>query len=182
MPRPIVVTFRAGDIGAWRIDRMDAVTGDGLLPADRLDVFDGHGPDPLAAVWELRGVTSNERYVERPERTALTAVQEALGRPASTCAALIPIRKSDTWWELTQEERREVLEGQSRHIALGLEYLPGVARRLHHSRDLGEPFDFVTWFEYEPDQTDQFDELLARLRTTEEWTYVDREIDVRLTR
>jgi len=48
---------------------------------------------------------------------------------------------------LTQDERREIFEERSRHIATGLEYLPAVARRLHHSRDLGGPFDFLTWFE-----------------------------------
>jgi hypothetical protein len=30
------------------------------------------------------------------------------------------------------------------HDKTGLRYLPEVARRLHHSRDLGEPFDFLT--------------------------------------
>jgi chlorite dismutase len=102
--------------------------------------------------------------------------------PCATCAALIPIRKSDAWWELTQDERRAVFEARSRHIALGLEYLPAVARRLHHSRDLGEPFDFLTWFEYAPEAAADFEELVARLRATEEWTFVQREVDVRLTR
>jgi hypothetical protein len=63
-----------------------------------------------------------------------------------------------------------------------LEYLPAVARRLHHCRDLGEPFDFLTWFEFAPTDTVAFDELVERLRETEEWSYVDREVDIRLTR
>ena len=83
---------------------------------------------------------------------------------------------------MAQDERRAVLEEQSRHIAVGLEYLPAVARRLHHSRELGEPFDFLTWFEYAPEHAQAFDELVGRLRKTEEWRYVDREIDIRLTR
>lgn len=69
-----------------------------------------------------------------------------------------------------------------RHIATGLEYLPAVARRLHHGRDLGEPFDFLTWFEYAPADADEFQELVGRLRQTEEWRYVEREIDIRLVR
>jgi hypothetical protein len=40
-----------------------------------------------------------------------------------------------------------------------MEYLPAVARRLHHSRELGEPFDFLTWFEYAPEHADAFEEL-----------------------
>jgi hypothetical protein len=49
-----------------------------------------------------------------------------------------------------------------------------------HRRDLGEPFDFSTWFEYAPDDARAVEELLARLRDTEEWKYVERETDVRL--
>jgi hypothetical protein len=57
-----------------------------------------------------------------------------------------------------------------------------VARKLHHSRDLGEPFDFLTWFEFSPRDEAAFDALLARLRSTEEWRYVEREVEVRLER
>ena len=109
-------------------------------------------------------------------------MQPPLGRPESTCAALIPIRKSQSWWDLPQDTRRDLLETQGRHIAIGLEYLPAIARRLHHSRDLGEPFDFLTWFEFAPEHTPTFDHLLARLRQSPEWAYVDREVDIRLTR
>ena len=132
--------------------------------------------------WSLTGFTSNERYVDHLERAALTTVQQPLGRAVATCAALIPIRKSEAWWELTQDERRNILEERSHHIAVGLEYLPAVARRLHHSRDLGEPFDFLTWFEYAPTDAAAFEELVGRLRATEEWSFVDREVDIRLTR
>lgn len=182
MPRPLIVSFHAGAVGPWRIDRIDPIVGDGLAPADRLAVEQGHAVEQSSFTWTLKGFTSNERYVERSERDALTAVQESLGRSAATCAALIPIRKSEAWWELTQDERRDILEHRSRHIGVGLEYLPAVARRLHHSRDLGEPFDFVTWFEYAPADASAFEELVARLRGTEEWSYVEREIDIRLTR
>jgi len=105
-----------------------------------------------------------------------------LGRPAATLAALIPIKKSARWWELAQDERRAIFEETSQHTAIGLEYLPAIARRLHHSRDLGEPFDFLTWFEFAPEHAAAFDKLVARLRATPEWKYVEREVDIRLTR
>ena len=95
-------------------------------------------------------------------------------------AALIPIRKSDAWWALAQDERRAVMEDQSRHIRMGMKYLPAVARKLHHCRDLGEPFDFLTWFEYAPEDASAFEELVGLLRGTPEWKYVDREVDIRL--
>lgn len=182
MPAPVMVHFRAGTAGRWRIERIDRVAGETLAVADCLDVVEGEPPGGPPPVWTLTGCTSNERYVERRERTALVAVQEPPGRPAATCAALIPVRKSAAWWELPQDERRSILEEQSRHIAVGLEYLPAVSRRLHHARDLGGPFDFLTWFEFAPSDAGRFDELVARLRGTPEWAYVDREVDVRLAR
>jgi chlorite dismutase len=182
MPPPLPVAFVAGDTGPWRIEKVAAYIGDGLAPAARLAVIEGAATLPVGAAWRLRGVTSNTRYTSRPELAALAAVQEGLGRPQATRAALIPIRKSEAWWALAQDERRAILEEQSRHIAIGLEYLPAVARRLHHSRDLGEPFDFLTWFEYAPEQAEAFEELVRGLRQSEEWRYVEREVDIRLSR
>jgi len=57
-----------------------------------------------------------------------------------------------------------------------------VARRLYHSRELGEAFDFLTWFEFAEKDAGAFDELLQRLRSSEEWSYVEREVEVRLRR
>jgi chlorite dismutase len=169
--------------GPWRVTSVAGVVGEPLEPAEGLDVQNTYLRErPAGARWLLRGVTSNQRYVNRPEQTALAAVQEGLGRPHATCAALIPLSKSAEWWALTQDERREIFESQSAHIATGLRYLPAVARRLHHGRDLGEPFDFVTWFEYAPSDASAFEELLGALRRSEEWKYVTREVDIRLVR
>src|SRR5215471_9213064 len=76
----------------------------------------------------------------------------------------------------------QFFEERSHHIAVGLEYLPAVSRRLHHGHDLGEPFDFLTWFEYSPEDANAFEELVRRLRQTPEWRYVDREVENRLSR
>ena len=143
-----------------------------------------HRPIYDGGAWRLRGIVSNERYVERAEKDALLAKQEGLGRPACTRAALIPIRKNAAWWGLTQDERRQVFEAQSRHIAIGLRYLPAIARRLHHCRDLGpdEPFDFLTWFEYTPADAGAFEDLVGQLRDSPEWRFVEREVDLRLSR
>ena len=62
--------------------------------------------------------------------------------------------------------------------------MPGVARRLHHCRDLGEVelFDFLTLFDYAKADAGAFDDLVAALRETEEWRFVEREVDIRLVR
>ncbi len=183
MPPPLPVAFVAGPSGPWRIERMTRIIGDALPPAPRLAVLEGAEASlPAAAYWILRGMTSNLRYTHRSEAAALAARQEGLRRPQATRAALIPIRKTEAWWSMAQDERRAILEEQSRHIGIGLAYLPAVARRLHHSRELGEAFDFLTWFEYAPEHAARFDDLLGELRATEEWRYVEREVDIRLAR
>ena len=181
MARPIAAVFVGGAEGEWRIERIAAVRGDVLTPAERLARIEGDRAAP-AGIWALRGTTSNERYVTRAEKEALLAAQPPLGRPESTRAALIPIRKSAAWWELAQDERRTILEERSRHVSIGLGYLPAIARRLYHCRDLGEPFDFLTWFEYAESDAERFEQLVAELRRSPEWDYVEREVDVRLRR
>jgi chlorite dismutase len=176
------VAFAAGAEGPWRIRSMSTVAGSSLPAAQRLAVIEGRPVSLPSATWILLGVVSHERYVQRREHEELATRSPGLGRPEATNAALIPIRKSEAWWSLPQDERRAIFEEQSRHIATGLQYLPAVARRLHHSRDLGEPFDFLTWFEFAPANEAGFDELVAILRATEEWSFVDREIDIRLER
>lgn len=189
-PSPRLFSFVGGSLGGWSVVSANAIVGDPLPVVDRLDfVTGGVGVAPAGAKWVLRGVTSNARYTTRSEKESLVKKQASLGRPAATLAALIPIRKSAQWWELTQDERREIFEERSRHTAVGLEYLPGVARRLHHCRDLGrhdsseaEPFDFLTLFDYAPADAAAFDDLVAALRSTLEWLYVEREVDIRLER
>lgn len=176
--------FMGGKIGSWRVTAMNTMSGEPLDAVEKINVVDGDAPLPQGAAWLLRGITSNERYVLRNEKNQLAAKQPGLGRPEATCAALIPIRKNAAWWNLTQDERRSVFEEHSRHIEIGLRYLPAVARRLHHCRDLGEnqPFDFLTWFEYAPADAAAFNTLVTELRASQEWHYVDREIDIRLVR
>jgi chlorite dismutase len=182
--RPLLVAFVGGEVGSWAVERLETVVGAPLEPVSRLEMIERRATSGREGrpAWILRGVTSNERYVSSSEHDALVTKQESLGRGASTRAALIPITKSDAWWELSQEERRRIFGESSHHVATGLEYLPAVARRLHHGRDLGEPFDFLTWFEFAPADADSFEELVGRLRATDEWSYVEREIDIRLSR
>jgi chlorite dismutase len=170
-------------MGRWSVVKQETIAGDSLERITRLDIINTLDVVPPAGTkWLLRGVTSEERYVTRKEHDRLVAKQPPLGRPEATHAALIPIRKTTSWWMLAQDDRRAIFEEQSAHIQTGLKYLPAIARRLHHCRDLGEPFDFLTWFEYAPEHAAAFNELVAALRASAEWRYVEREVDIRLTR
>jgi chlorite dismutase len=178
----MLVQFVGGTVGDFQVVESKAVVGEALPAVTRVAVCEGRGVALPDGAWTLRGVTSHQRYVEHHEGAQLRAVQAGLGRPEARCAAMIPITKFAAWWDLAQDERREIFEDKSRHIAATMRFLPAIARRLHHGRDLGEPFDFVTWFEFAPEHSGLFDELLGLLRATEEWRYVEREVELRLTR
>ncbi len=156
-------TFIGGARGGWRVVAMRGVCGELLAPVEHVHVVNGlpigQTGSPTAA-WCLQGLTSNVRYADRGEVDSLTA----------------------RWWALSQDERRAIFEETSHHTQIGLDYLPVIARRLHHCRDIGGPFDFLTWFEYAPEHVDAFERLVNALRATREWDYVEREIDIRLAR
>lgn len=178
-------TFKGGDSGLWRVTHMHRIVGEPLPAAQRLAIAAGAGDSSAPqAAWALRGIASNERYAVGAQRAEILAKQLSLGRPEATCAALIPLRKSAAWWALSQDERQHVFEQQAQHANLGMQYFPTLARRLHHCRDLSEhePFDFLTWFEFEAADEPAFNQLLAALRATAEWQYVEREVDIRLVR
>jgi chlorite dismutase len=175
-----IFDFIGGTEGQWRVIQMNAVTGYALEAVSHIKIIKSSAIKSDQGLWTLKGLISNLRYTEKIEKEQLIPIQADLGRPEATCAALIPIRKSDAWWMMAQDERREIFEKRSHHTQTGLKYLPAIARKLYHCRDIGEPFDFITWFEYAPSDSGIFEELVESLRKTEEWKYVDREIEIRL--
>src|SRR4051812_29338697 len=123
-----LTTFIGGAKGPWKVGGIRPVKGETLSSVEGISIPNSRGAGPQPGEWFLRGVGSHVRYVERPEKTELTAKQAPLGRPEATRAALVPIRKVPAWWELTQEERRRIFEAESHHIADSLKYLPAIAR------------------------------------------------------
>lgn len=177
-----MIDFIGGLTGQWKVTKIQTVVGDSLKPVSHLKVIDSTLVKSQMGLWALKGFTSNVRYAEKDEKEKLLAIQERLGRSQATCATLIPIRKTEAWWAMAQDERRAIFEKRSHHTEVGLKYLPAIARQLYHCKDIGEPFDFLTWFEYAPEHVNAFEELVIALRKTEEWKYVEREIDIRLVK
>lgn len=175
-----IFDFVGGTIGEWKVASITTLKGDPIASVSHITKASSNLVQTETGIWTLKGIVSNLRYTEKEDKDKLVAVQEDLGRPQATLAAFIPIRKSEAWWNLAQDERRKIMENKSKHTQTGMKCLPAIARKLFHSRDIGEPFDFLTWFEYAPSEADVFEELLYILRKTEEWNYVDREIDIRL--
>jgi hypothetical protein len=170
-------------VDGWEMERVETVAGAQVDPVASVTIVERvEVGQPPGCEWVLRGRTGAAHYLTPAEEAALVALSPPLGRPQASCAALIPIGKSQAWWELPQPERRRIFEDSSRHATAGRRVLPAVARRLYHSRALGEPFDFLTWFEFAPEDVRVFDDLLRDLRASEEWTYVEREVELRLVR
>lgn len=168
-----------GSQGEWRVLSQRTVMGEGLATITHLHVGALEDTQYKDETWKLKGFISNVRYAEKAERVQLVARQEGLGRAAATYAALLPIKKTQAWWDLSQDERREIFEDQSKHIEANMKYLPAIARQLYHSRDIGEEFDFLTWFEFRPEDSNLFYEMIHGFRETLEWKYVQREVDFR---
>lgn len=177
-----IFNFIGDEIGEWKVSSTATLKGSPIAAVSHLTKVAGDLVQSKTGIWALKGIISNLRYTEKEDKDKLVAIQEDLGRETATLAAFIPIRKSEAWWNLAQDERRKIMENKSQHTQTGMKYLPAIARKLFHSRDIGEPFDFLTWFEYAPEDADTFEELLIALRKTEEWNYVDREIDIRLVK
>jgi len=105
-------TFRGGQSGTWRVtlNSPSGATGLAAVPALAItqSAFD-RAADPAVHQRLAAGRRRlHLRYVEKAEKEQLAEKQAPLGRKEASFAALIPIRKSAAWWELNQDERREI--------------------------------------------------------------------------
>ncbi|NJL14438.1 MAG: chlorite dismutase [Microscillaceae bacterium] len=180
---PLSTAFCGAAKGNWQISAMHTLIGPSLPQVPCLEIVK---PDALAQgpapAWALYGLPSHLRYTTQAEKVVLDQHPSLLNKPENSCAVLIPIQKTAVWWQMAQDERRHIFEEDSQHIAFSQQYLSVISRKLYHAKDLGEDFDFLTWFEFAPENEGLFNELLDYLRSTREWKYVCREIDIRLFR
>ena len=133
------------------------------------------------------GVAQHSHYTSNQHRELLdrTSLPE-LTASENTIAVLIPIRKSEEWWRLAQDQRQAYFEKTGSwegHTAIGLKFADRIFRRLYHSRYLGMQldYDFLTYFEFEEKYQRDFGALLSQLRDTRlnpEWKFVDKEFEV----
>lgn len=161
------MAFVAGFEGLWLVEGMTAPVGEPLAPAARLSVVEGPAAEIAEGRWVLRGVVSGQGEDARAD-------QLPLGRPDARCAALLAVRMSPAWWERAAEDRRA--------LSANIQHGPAISRRIHRARDRDEPFDVLTWFEFAPDLQSELNEVVARLRESEEWSYVERDVELRLIR
>ncbi len=143
-----------------------------------------------SSVIQFYGVTQNLHYTSDAQRQELKRSRAELEPSDQTTAVLIPIRKSEEWWKLAQDQRQAYFQRTDKHeghTAIGLPYVDRIFRKLYHSRYLNAVlgYDFLTYFEFEDAYAQDFRALLAELRDTAvnpEWSYVNREFEIWMTK
>jgi hypothetical protein len=175
-------------IDRYRFEAMTQVRGErvaDLTPGQELVRLNYAAPTQVAGAI-LCGSTQHLQYANGAQRDHLAAVS-APEFPASedTVAVLIPIRKSAAWWNLAHDQRLAYFNASAHgegHTAIGERYARRIYRQLLHSRYLFKlPYDFVTYFEFRTEHTNDFKALLANLRDetlNPEWAYVEMEQEI----
>ncbi len=144
-----------------------------------------------SSVIQFFGVTQHLHYTSYAQRQELDRRSIPELEPSDhTAAVLIPIRKSQEWWRLSQDQRQayfQKTDTHEGHTAVGLRYADQIFRKLYHSRYLGAvlKYDFLTYFEFMDVYKRNFRTLLSELRDTKdnpEWAFVDSEFEIWMTK
>lgn len=143
---------------------------------------------PLAQMISLDGAERSPRYTsaEMHEYAYKPAVLRSSGR-LSRNAIILPMSKTQSWWEKTPLERHGYfypqhdpvtgghMKGHARSAEAGI---PTIFRKLYHNPDgyqrSGE-YDFITYFECTDEHLPAFDRICRALRDERqnpEWHYV----------
>jgi chlorite dismutase len=135
---------------------------------------------------DLLGVTQHLGYTRSAERAELAST---VTPGPGAHVVVIPITKSARWWSLAHDERDRLFRGAGKadgHVAAGRPYAAKILRKLYHGRGLpGAGWDFLTYFEFEPELAEEFRTLVRSLRDparNPEWVEVVREAEIWLAR
>ena len=105
-----VFDFIGGNSGDWKVTSTMTIKGKPIKEVSHISIVTSTLEKSKEGIWAHKGIISNTRYVERKELTKLQAIQPETGREAATCASFIVMDKSEEWWAMTQDERREIFE------------------------------------------------------------------------
>jgi len=191
-PRPTFVRFSSALpppnfettlVDQFRIEVVRSISGTPLIGLEagqelmRVESMQGAPP----GLGELLGVTQHAQYQSSDEAAELASRPRP---PPGFVSVIIPISKSAEWWALGHAERAKLFrsQGEQGHIHVGRPYVAHIHRKLYHSRYLPNArWDFITYFEFEPERTEEFRALVAGLRDTRknpEWAFVERESEI----
>jgi len=196
LPQESFNSLSAEDIGkATKINRYTVDSSNTLRGMDVTDfkpsaeIVRVCSNEPIGACSHaLAGCTQHLHYTSEFQRDRLLSIS-AKEIPASEkpVTVLIPIRKSDAWWNLGHNRRFDYMNGSSTHrghTKIGEEYASLIFRQLMHSRYMDaakRPYDFLTYFEFRDAERDWFKSLLRSLRDetiNSEWAMVEMEQEI----
>ncbi len=178
-----VLHYVGGATGSWRVDQIETFSGPDLTPVSHLEILGGRlGRVPQGTAWVLPAVVSSTRYITREDPRPAESSRSPVPESREPSAALVLIRKSDEWWNLAGATRQDIIEARSRQVDARLRMLPAIARRFTLHRDGSDAFDFLTWFEFDAQDSALINDLARAIRATDEWNYVEREIEIRLSK
>lgn len=156
------------------------------VPGDILVRLETPEAAVLSSPVQYGGSAGSARYTDP---AAPTAAANGLGPLPPPCrAVLIPLRKSQAWWDMEEASRRAYFHSSPthpNHTETGAPYIRQIHRRLFHSRAATAAYDFLTYFEFHPKDETAFRQLLSGLRDTgrnPEWKYIDREWEIWMTK
>lgn len=183
----------SGQKDCYMIQSVVPVTGESPVPVKTgeplLRLETSVSTPLLESEAQWKGTVRHLQYTPAAVRTELQK-RSAVPFPVSneTVAVMIPIRKSEKWWSLAQDERQKYFEKKlekQNHTAIGYDYADRIYRKLYHSRYLESKapleYDFLTYFEFHEKDQDLFKNLLRELRDQSlnpEWQFVDFELEI----
>lgn len=146
-----------------RVHCEDLTDGQSFLMSLKKTKFGVHSE----VIETLIGITKSLNYITKSKSQSLN---EALGATvysteAPRYAIVIPIKKNAQWWNLSDLERTNMIEGHTRPT---LPYLVNVKRKLYHATGLSD-VDFITYFE--TNDLTAFNNLIIALASVPENTF-----------
>lgn len=172
-----------GEVPADLARCLNVVRIEASMPLEKESLFPASTP-----IIQFQGVTQHLQYTSDAQQQELNRCFIPELEPSDhTTAVLIPIGKSEEWWKLAHDRRQahfQKTDGSEGHTEIGLKYVDRIFRKLYHSRYLNPvpSYDFLTYFEFGDVYEKDFRSLLAELRDTKEWTFVNLEFELWMTK
>ena len=177
-------------INRYRIDSVAQIRGESVTDfKPGAEIVRVNASEPLIhCQYALAGCTQHLHYTSDVQRDRLLDISlKEIPPNEQPLAVLIPIRRADSWWNLGHNTRWMNMNGSASHRghnAIGEDFAPQIFRQLVHSRYLDSskrPYDFLTYFEFQPSARETFNSLLHKLRdiaSNPEWAHVEMEQEI----
>ena len=186
-PELITIPAPTGAIrNRYRVNAVEVIKGPTPplpQPGWELHRIEAATPPAASSPVQFQGETGAAQYTDPNAPYAAANGLAALPADANpVLAVIIPLRKTAAWYALNQDQRKALIPA---HVDVGVPFIKTIHRRLFHSRAFSKDYDFITYFEFRASDETRFRQLCQALRDPKrnpEWTYIDRDFEVWLTK